>query len=300
MKRVLVFPGQGAQYVGMGKDFLSFSVVKETFEEANDLLQENLSKVFLEGPESDLIVTKNSQLAIFVVSVALFRVLLQQHKLSFDTVSGLSLGEYTALFAAGKLSFKEALLLIQRRAMFMNEACRREKGAMAAVLGLESSKMEELLSDGLWIANYNSPGQIVITGRAAKVEKVLSSLKEAGAKRVVSLAVDGAFHSPLMQVAEEKLTPYIQAAPIVDTPIAIVMNAPGDFSSYDQLKENLSKQMTHPVRWEQGVRKMIVSGIDHFLEIGPGKTLTALLRKIAPQIKGVSLEKITDLEGVIV
>jgi [acyl-carrier-protein] S-malonyltransferase len=302
MKKIaFIFPGQGAQYPGMGKDFAaSFAIARETFEEADEILGENLSKIIFEGPESELTQTKNSQLAIFVMSAAVLRTLQSQlPDLVPSICSGLSLGEYTALWASGRLSFKETLLLIRERARLMNEACEKVSGAMAAVLGMGGAEVEAAIRGipGAWVANYNCPGQIVISGTKEGVEAASSALKGAGAKRVLPLQVHGAFHSGLMKSAQEGLTPFIDRAPLVDSKIEFVMNVPGNFiQSLSDIRRHLASQVTHSVRWEQGVRAIEEKKVDLYVEIGCGKTLTGLNRKIGVAAPTISIDKIGDLE----
>lgn len=302
MKKALIFPGQGAQYVGMGKDFYdSFAIARETFQEADEILQENLTKIIFEGPPELLTETRNSQVAIFVVSVAILRVFQSQFPDFIpDACAGLSLGEYTALYASGRLSFKETLKLVAERARLMNEACENTAGTMAAVLGLSASQVEEAVRDieGVWVANFNAPGQTVISGTQSGVEKAAPILKEKGAKRVLPLTVHGAFHSGLMKSAQEGLAPSIQKANLQKSSIDFVMNVPGAFVKIDEeIKEYLISQVTQSVRWEQGVETMKAAGIELFVEIGCGKSLSGLNRKIGvPHMK--SIEKLSDLETI--
>lgn len=294
-----LFPGQGAQYVGMAKDFFeSFQVARETFEEANEILNENVSRVIFEGPEERLTETKYSQLGIFIASSAILRTLEQQMpSLKPGTCSGLSLGEYTALYASQRLSFKETLLLVRERALLMNAACEKTEGAMAAVLGLDASGIEAVLKGkrDVWIANYNAPGQTVISGTKEGVAAASIELKAKGAKRVLALTVHGAFHSPLMQSAQDGLAPFILDAPIQTSSIGFVMNVPGNYvESTDEIRHNLIFQVTSSIRWEQGILSM--KGIETYVEIGCGKTLTGLNRKIGMEGISLSIEKVADLD----
>ena len=303
-KIAMLFPGQGAQYPGMGKDFAEhFAAARETFEEADDLLKEPLSQIIFEGPENRLTQTKNSQLGIFVTSAAILRVLQSQTSaLEPALCSGLSLGEYTALWASKRLSFQETLLLVRERARLMNEACLQRSGTMAAVLGLDAKTLEGAIGaiSGVWIANYNCPGQIVISGTKEGVEKASIALKETGAKRVLPLQVSGAFHSGLMQNAEDALKPFIAKANITSSEVGFVMNVPGDFTSdVSAIRDNLAAQVTHSVRWEQGIYAIERASVDLYLEIGCGKTLSGLNRKIGVKRQTVSLEKIEELNGAV-
>lgn len=304
-KRIaFLFPGQGAQYVGMGKDFYdNFVCAREVFEEADELLASNFSRLIFEGPQEELTLTKNSQLAIYIVSIALLRTLNKECPEIVPAVcAGLSLGEYTALTAAGKISFKEGLFLVKARAAYMQEACEKSPGSLRVVLGMEPEAVEKALasSKDVWIANLNCPGQVVIAGTHSGLEAAEAILKAQGAKRVLPLDVSGAFHSPLMQSAREKLTPLIQQAPLAETPVAVVMNTPGDFvTTNDEIRSCMIAQVTSPVRWEKGIRAIDARGVDLFIEIGCGKTLSGMNKKIGVQAPTINIEKVADLEGVL-
>jgi [acyl-carrier-protein] S-malonyltransferase len=301
-----LFPGQGAQYPGMGKDFFdTFSIAKQTFEEADDLLSFHLSKIIFEGPEDLLTKTQNSQVAIFVNSVAILRVLEQQFPdLNHSVCSGLSLGEYTALFASGRIGFSECLHLVFLRARLLSEACEKTDGAMSAVLGLSSQDVEEGIRslsslNSVWVANYNCPGQTVISGTRDGVAAAVEVLKAKGAKRIIPLQVHGAFHSGLMRMAEEKLAPAIEQANICKSTTSIVMNVPGDYvDEIHSVKENLRRQVTHSVRWEQGIRAMMKRQVALYLEIGCSRTLTGMNKKIGMPEPTISIDKVPDLDGI--
>jgi [acyl-carrier-protein] S-malonyltransferase len=300
-KIAFLFPGQGAQYPGMGKDFAdAFSIARETFEEADDLLQEPISRIIFEGPDQELTKTKNSQLAIFIMSAALLRSFQSQFSgVKPHVCAGLSLGEYTALWASGKLSFQETLLLVRYRANFMNEACETVHGTMAAILGMDGSDVESSIKNisGVWVANYNCPGQVVISGTEAAVGEATSVLKLAGAKRVIPLQVHGAFHSGLMQKAQDKLAPCIEQAPLLESDIALAMNAPGDFvGSLSAIRRQLILQVTGSVRWEQLILNIDKREPHQFFEIGCGKTLAGFNKKMG--FPTLTVEKIADLEKV--
>lgn len=305
-KFAFIFPGQGAQYPGMAKDFFdSYAVVRQTFEEADDLLKQKLSKCILEGPEEVLTQTRNSQTGIFVASMALLRVLQERlPEIVPHVCAGLSLGEYTALCASGRSGFAETLLLVQHRGQYMNDACEQHPGTMAVVLGLEGHQVEDVVHElnlphDLWAANFNCPGQTVISGTFKGIEAATPALKAKGAKRVLPLQVHGAFHSGLMASAEERLKKHIDTAEIKSSEIDFVMNVPGDYVRESaEIKHNLIKQVTRPVRWEQGVRRMNKNGIMRFIEIGPGKTLSGFLKRIEGPAIALSLEKIEDLKTI--
>jgi [acyl-carrier-protein] S-malonyltransferase len=303
-KVAFLFPGQGAQYPGMGKDFVeNFSAAKHLLEEADELLKIRLSGLILNGPESTLMETRNSQLAIFVTSQALLRVTSSLFPSLIPSVcAGLSLGEYTALTAAQSLPFQTALTLVRHRADFMNEACEKTKGTMAVILGLEAATVAEMvqalhLPHDLWVANFNCPGQVVISGTMKGIEAGTAAAKARGAKRILPLQVHGAFHSGLMRMAEEKLAPYILQAPLEKGEAELVMNVPGDFvSDLNHKRQCLIKQVTHSVRWEQGIRAMQRIGVDCFVEFGPGKTLSGMNKKIGVAAPTFNVEKVEDLD----
>ncbi len=302
-KIAFLFPGQGAQYVGMGKDFAhTYPEAKETFEEADDLLGSGLSKIIFEGPEDALTETRNSQTAIFVNSIAILQTLQRLFpELKPDVCAGLSLGEYSALVAAGNLSFQHCLPIVQYRGQYMNEACEEVRGTMAVVMGMAPEEVEAAVAGlnmpkDLWVANYNCPGQIVVSGTLKGVEAGSQVLKERGAKRVLLLQVYGAFHSGLMQSALDRLAPHIGQAPIVRGNAALVQNVPGDYvKDLDKIRHNLIQQVVAPVRWEQGVRAMQREGIDLYVEIGCGKTLAGMNKRIGVTAPTVSVDKVEDL-----
>lgn len=297
-----LFPGQGSQYPGMGKDiFDHFAVARATIEEADDILNRKLSSIIFQGPEAMLTETQNSQTAIFVISVAFTRVLQELFPaLKPQICAGLSLGEYTALTAAEFLPFHDCLPLVQYRAQFMNDACEKRKGAMAVVMGLEADVVEKLVQEAnmphdLWAANFNCPGQVVISGTEKGIAAGSEAAKVKGAKRVLPLSVHGAFHSGLMQEAGERLAPYIENASIRQGKCELVMNVPGNFVKDPvQIRQNLIKQVTNPVRWEQGIKAM--EGVDLFIEIGCGKTLAGMNKRIGVLAQTLSFEKMEDLD----
>lgn len=299
-KVAFIFPGQGAQYVGMGKDFYdAFSVVRETLEEADDRLGFSLSKLIFDGPENELILTKNSQIAIYVMSIALWRVVKEElPDIQPGVTAGLSLGEYTALTVSGRLSFQEGIDLVKARGEYMYEAGVKSPGTMAVALGMKPEEVSEIVNpiDGVWVANLNCPGQVVISGTIEGVKKASALLKEKGAKRVLPLDVSGAFHSGLMEGAKERLKEKIDEVTLSESEMDLVMNVPGDFVSEGEIRENMISQVVSPVYWERGIRKMDEKGIELFIEIGCGKTLSGMNRKIGIQGKTISIEKVEDLE----
>ncbi len=300
-----LFPGQGAQYVGMGKDFYDqFAAARQTFEEADELLGYPFSQLIFNGPAEELTLTKNSQLAIYIVSISIWRTFQEQFPHIQPVVcAGLSLGEYTALTAAHKISFADCLMLVKARGEFMHEATLSSPGTMRVVLGLEVATVANVLAESgnkVWIANLNCPGQVVIAGPEGEMESVANALKERGAKRVLPLDVSGAFHSPLMRQAQERLKPLIEATRLRESLISVIMNATGDMvRSLEDLKRAMIEQVTSPVFWEKGIRSMDSSGIDVYIEMGCGKTLAGMNRKIGIAAPTHSIEKVADLETVL-
>lgn len=302
MKRIaFIFPGQGTQVPGMGKDFFdAFSECREIFLEADEILKRHLSKVIFQGPQALLTETENSQAGIFVVSMALF-VYIQKHfpHLKPSVCAGLSLGEYTALCASERLSFEKTLPIVQKRGSLMGEACEKTKGTMAVVMGLDAEAVQSLAAADVWIANYNCPGQIVLSGTFEGVERASKLAKEKGAKRVLPLQVQGAFHSGLMALAEQKLEESVMALQLEDSPIDFVMNVSGDFEREEKrIKKLLVQQVTHSVRWEQGIRAIDEKGVDLFIEVGPGKTLSGMNKRIGVTAPTINVEKVDDLENI--
>ncbi len=302
-KTAFIFPGQGEQYPGMGKDFFdNFLSAKEVLQSASDILHIDMLKIIFESSEEDLKKTVNSQLSVFITSAMILAVLKKELKKTSPFVcAGLSLGEYSALFASEKIKFEDALLLIKKRASYMNEACLKHKGTMAAVLGIEGNIVEEVVSKlktNVWAANFNTPEQTVISGSFEGIEAAKEALLKAGAKKIIPLQVSGAFHSGLMLEAREKLKLDMENVSISDSPIKIVMNVTGDFAPFSEIKKNLIVQVTSGVRWCQSVKTMDKSGVDKYIEIGPGKTLTNMNKRIQPKGVSLNVDKISDLEKI--
>ncbi|MBP6356356.1 MAG: ACP S-malonyltransferase [Paludibacter sp.] len=286
--KAYVFPGQGAQFVGMGKDLYEQSALaKEYFEKANDILGYRITDLMFDGTPEDLKQTKVTQPAVFLHSVISALVLGEEFKP--DMVAGHSLGEFSALVAAGALTFEDGLKLVYARAMAMQKACESEPSTMAAVLGLRDEEVEEVcesIKDAIVVpANYNCPGQLVISGSIEGIDKACVLLKEKGAKRALKLPVGGAFHSPLMQPASEELQAAINATNF-KTPICPVYQNVNAYpqTNPDDIKQNLIAQLTAPVRWTQTVKNMITDGADEFIELGPGDVLKGLVKKINPEM----------------
>lgn len=285
-----IFPGQGAQFVGMGKDlYENYPQAKEMFEKANDILGFRITDLMFAGTDEDLRQTKVTQPAIFLHSVILAATL---PDFKPDMVAGHSLGEFSALVANRSLSFDDGLRLVFARAMAMQKACEAEPSTMAAILGLEDSVVENTLKgiDEIVVAaNYNSPGQLVISGSVKGIELACEALKAAGAKRALPLKVGGAFHSPLMEPARVELAAAIEATTFNTPTCPVYQNVDAKpYSDPGQIKANLVAQLTSPVRWTQTVQNMVADGGKLFIEVGPGTVLQGLVKKIAPEVEAVS------------
>ncbi|EGD52944.1 malonyl CoA-acyl carrier protein transacylase [Thermoanaerobacter ethanolicus JW 200] len=285
MKVAFIYPGQGAQYAGMGKEiYQKYQEAREIFERADEALGFSISELCFEGPEEELMKTENTQPAILTVSVALTKVL-QKRGINAEVTAGLSLGEYSSLVLAEALDFEDAVRLVKNRGKYMQEVVPQGVGTMAAILGLENEVVEEICRTVSQVgkvepANYNCPGQLVISGEVKAVEKAVELAKEKGAKRAVVLAVSAPFHCSMLKKAGELLERDLEKIEIKDLKIPVVSNVTADYASKDQVKDLLIKQVSHPVLWEQSVKRMIEDGVDTFVEIGPGKTLTGFVKKI--------------------
>lgn len=288
-----IFPGQGAQFVGMGLDLYEKSTeAKALFEAANGILRFSITDIMFSGTDEDLKQTKVTQPAIFLHSVILSKVL--GKNFAPQMVAGHSLGEFSALVANGTLSFENGLQLVAKRAAAMQKACELQPGTMAAVLGLEDAKVEELCAtiDGIVTpANYNCPGQLVISGELKAVEAACEKMKEAGAKKALILSVSGAFHSVLMKPAEEELAAAIEQTAFHKPLCPVYQNVTTTaVSDENAIKTNLIKQLTAPVKWTQSVQQMIADGATEFIEVGPGKVLQGLVKKINKEAVVASAE----------
>lgn len=290
MSKALVFPGQGAQYVGMGQELYdSRKDIKDLMDSANDILGYDILSIMFSGADEDLKKTSVTQPAIFIHSVAAVKAI---NALGAQMVAGHSLGEFSALVANGVLSFEDGLRLVYERAQAMQDACDTNPSSMAAILGLEDALVEEICAQvkGIVVpANYNCPGQLVISGETAAVEKACDLLKEAGAKRALLLPVNGAFHSPLMQSAQDRLAAAIENTKFRKATLPVYQNiTTSAVTDADEIKKNLIAQLTGPVKWTQSVQNMIKDGAELFVEVGPGKTLQGLIKKIDPSVSVTS------------
>lgn len=308
MKLAVIFPGQGSQYIGMGKDlYTNYPAAREVFQEADEVLAFPLSKLIFEGPEEELNKTVNTQPAILTASIACWRVLALEEGFSIKPVAaaGHSLGEFSALVAVGALSFADAVALVRKRGQLMQEAAPLGTAGMAVILGLENEKVVEVCREASAVgvvepANFNCPGQIVISGSKPALEKAMELAKAAGAKRAIALAVSGPFHSSLMKPAAEGLALELAKITVKDPQVPVMANAIAEYLR-DQagIRENLIKQVSCSVRWEESIRAMAASGITSFVEIGPGKVLSGLVKKITKEVLILNVEDKASLEKTL-
>jgi len=301
MKLAMVFPGQASQFVGMGHDlYQAYPSVRALYERTDQILQADITRLSFEGPEDELVRTENTQPAIFALSVALWQLLIDRGRKPF-VVAGHSLGEYAALVAAGVFSYEEALPLVRLRGRLMQEAGRRRPGAMAAVVGLAVEDLTEICrqaaASGLvQVANLNSPSQLVLSGEVPGVDRAMELAREAGAKRVIRLPVSGAFHSPLMEYARQPLAEALQQMTMKPPQVPVVANVTAQpVEAADQISDLLIRQLINPVRWFESVERMAQMGAQSFVEVGPGKVLQGLIRRIVP---GVGISGVSNAESL--
>lgn len=302
-KRVFMFPGQGSQYIGMGKDFYdNFQTAKQVYEAASEAAKLDVAKLCFEDDGSGrLNQTAYTQIAMLTTEAAILAVLNEQG-VTADAAAGLSLGEYGAILAAEVMAPEDVFALIKKRGAYMQNAV-PTGGAMAAVLGLDAETIREVCEDTfgeVFVANYNCPGQTVITGEAGAVDRASAACKEAGAKRVIPLKVSGPFHSPLLQEAGQKLAKALEKTAIAEPKIGYLSNVTADYvTEPEKIRSLLALQVCHPVCWQQTVERLIADGADEFVEIGPGKSLTGFLRKINRDVTSVSIDKLEDMKAYV-
>ena len=300
-KIAFIFPGQGAQYVGIGRDFYeAVPVCREVIDKASEISGVDLKKICFEENQ-EINITEYTQIAMLAVEAAILKAL-EEKGITADAAGGLSLGEYGALIASGAMSMEDAFAVVRKRGIYMQEAV-PTGGAMSAVLGAEASLIEEICekTEGIVsIANYNCPGQIVITGEAEAVAKASESLKEAGVKRIVPLKVSGPFHSKMLTGAGEKLGEVLKDVQLSPVQIPYTTNVTAEYvTDSSQIKELLVAQVSSSVRWQQCVETMIADGVDTFVEIGPGKTLAGFMRKISRNVTTLNVQTLEDFEKVV-
>ncbi len=302
MKTAVLFPGQGAQYPGMGKDFYEkYPQAKALFNQTAAVLGQDFLEIIFNGPEDKLRQTENTQPAILAVSSAIYRVLIT-NGLKPAGLAGLSLGEYSALVAAGVISFAEALPLVRKRGIFMQEAVPAGAGGMTAIMGLSHETVTDICNaatgDTLVApANYNCPGQIVVSGHLEAISRAVELAREAGAKRITSLKVSAPFHCALLDCVGTRLAEELDSLDFKKPEIPVVFNVSAAFTGQpEQVKENLVTQVSKPILWEQSVHELIKAGITRFIGLGPGTSLTRLMKRIAPDLEAYSVETVADLE----
>ncbi|MBC5688880.1 ACP S-malonyltransferase [Mediterraneibacter sp. NSJ-55] len=300
-KIAFIFPGQGAQKAGMGKDFYEQSeTARRIIDRASELLDIDMKALCFEENEK-LDQTEYTQAALVTVCMAMEKVL-EEKGLKPDVTAGLSLGEYCAVASAGAMSTEDAIKTVRKRGILMETAVPKGKGAMAAVLGMENEAVEEIVGniDGVTVANYNCPGQIVITGWTEAVDKAEKALKDAGARRVMILNVSGPFHSPMLQKAGEELQKVLEEVELKPLAIPYVTNVTAEYiTDSSQTKELLSRQVASSVRWQQSMERMIEDGVDTFVEIGPGRTLAGFMKKIDKEVRVRNVGCMEDVEKVV-
>lgn len=302
-KTALLFAGQGAQTVGMGRDLAEKEpLAREIFARANEALGYDLARVCHEGPEAELTRTENAQPGIYLVSWIALQLLRQRVPgLHFEATAGLSLGEYTALAAAGSIGFEDGLKVTRLRGRFMQEACEVTRGGMAAILNLDEDKTREVCQEaGVELANLNCPGQLVISGESEAIQKACELAKARGAKRALPLPVAGAYHSKLMASAQPKLAVELAKIDIAPPSVPVVANVtarPHDDPT--SIKDVLVHQVCAPVRWESSVRWLVAQGFTRFIELGPGKALSGFLKRIAPEAQGLNVADLPSLEATV-
>lgn len=302
-KTALLFAGQGAQSVGMGRDLAAaYPTARAWFERANAALGQDLTKVCFEGPEAELTNTENAQPGIYLVSCVALELLKERVPgLTFDATAGLSLGEFTALAAAGVWSFEEGLKLVRSRGRFMQEACEATQGGMAAILGLDEAATREVCeATGGTLANLNCPGQIVISGDAARIPAAVEAAKVRGAKRAIPLPVAGAYHSPLMASAQPKLAAALAAVPPHAPRVPVIANVTAQpHGAPASIAPVLVQQVTSSVRWEDSMRYLLAQGFTRFIELGPGTALTGFMKRIDKSATVVNVADVASLEAAV-
>ena len=299
MKRAIVFPGQGSQIVGMGKDFAeAIPECKALFDQANEFLGYDLEKTCFEGPQEELNKSNNAQLGIFVASAAAFRAVeIRKPDLEYDLLAGHSMGEWTALYVSGVVGFEDTIRILRARGEAMQAACEENPGAMLAVIGIDGDVLVKIAADaGCHVANFNSLGQTVLSGTAGSIDKAEALVQEAGAKRAIRLPVAGAFHSPLMQPAADKMAEFLAGVELAEPRRPVLSNVTADVHGSEAIGENMVKQITSSVQWVALIQKLVADGTEEIVECGPGKVLAGLIKRIDKTCAVRNIGQITDLE----
>lgn len=297
MKRAIVFPGQGSQIVAMGKDLAeALPECKALFDRANELLGYDLASICFEGPQEELNKSNHAQLGIFVASAAALKALQLKQAPEFDVVAGHSLGEWTALYAAGVVSFEDTIKILKARGEFMQAAAEANPGAMLAVMNMDGSVLVDISEKaGCYVANFNSPAQTVLSGTSESIDRAEVLVKEAGARRAVRLPVAGAFHSPLMQPAADQMKAFLNQVELGAPALPVLSNVTAGEHAVDEIADNMVKQITSSVQWVALIQKLIADGVEEIIECGPNKVLAGLIKRID---KDVSVRNIGTLEDI--
>jgi len=300
MKKAILFPGQGSQFVGMGRDLYdAIPECKTIFDKANDVLGYDIASICFDGPEDELKKSHNTQPAIFTVSAAAFEALKLKKPMEFDYAAGHSLGEWGALYVAGVISFEDTLRVLKARGEYIQAACDANPGGMLAVIGLDGEPLEKIATEaGVTLANINSPGQTVLSGPADAIEKAATACKEAGAKRALPLPVAGAFHSPLMQPAAEKMAVLLADIEFFAPSIPVLSNVTGaPHGDSEAIRANMVAQITGSVRWVACMQYLVAQGVTEAVECGPGKVLAGLMKRIDKNVSITNIGDLSDLEA---
>ncbi len=300
MKRAIVFPGQGSQCVGMGQDFAeALPECKSIFDQANEILGYDLAKICFEGPQEKLNKSNYAQLGLFVASAAAFRTLeLRQPELEYDLLAGHSLGEWTALYVAGVVSFEDTIKILRIRGEAMQAACEENPGAMLAVMGMDGADLVKLAREaGCYVANFNSLAQTVLSGTAESIAQAEALVKGAGAKRAIRLPVAGGFHSPLMQPAADTMAAFLADLDFAETKIPVLSNVTAQVHKNSSVKENMVKQITSSVQWVSSIQWLVTDGVEEIVECGPGKVLAGLIKRIDKTCSVRNIGQLTDVEN---